>query len=60
MNVCQMEGVSGGSVCSTTLYIVAGRLGALGVAFTSGAAAWCMYGYALWIGAVGEFLCPDE
>ena len=59
LNFDQMELVAGGGACSTTLWIVAGGLGALGVAFTSGAAAWGMFAYATWVSAVGTFLCYD-
>ena len=56
-----MEQVNGGKVdvnaCSVTLWAVGTGIGALGLVFTSGAAAGVMFVYSSWIGALGAFLC---
>jgi len=58
LNFEQMEQVNGGKVnaCDVVMFSVGLGIGALGLAFTSGAAAW-MFGYATWISGLGVALC---
>jgi len=59
LNFEQMEQVNGGKVnaCDMVMYGVGIGVGALGVALTSGVAAWWMFGYASWISGLGVALC---